>query len=142
MINKHQVIYDFVKQYPPLNDILYFNSVNEIPGSSGINTMFSDNIINKFIRSAVKEYVFSVVQIRIYDNSGTSNININEIYNSQQFMDWINMQDKNKNYPNFGNNCTMLSMENIENMPNLSGVSDDGTAKYVFSIRIRYFEKE
>lgn len=40
----------------------------------------------------------------------------------QEFMDWIEEQNREKNYPDFGEQCQIKKIENLQNMPNLATV--------------------
>ena len=60
---------------------------------------------------------------------------------AQSFMDWLDEQNKAKEYPDFGKNCEIEKMENLQNMPNLSGVNyEAGLARYMIQVRILYKE--
>ena len=62
---------------------------------------------------------------------------------AQVFMDWIELQDKNGNYPNFPDNCQIKKMECLQNMPNLAGINAEaGLARYMIQCRLIYFERE
>ena len=50
-------------------------------------------------------------------------------------------QDRNKHYPDFGDDCDIEKMEVLQNMPNLAGVNaEEGLAKYMIQGRILYME--
>ena len=58
-------------------------------------------------------------------------------------MDWIDTQNKKKEFPDFGENCTIEKIENIQNMPNLAGVSEkESLARYMIQARILYTERK
>lgn len=62
---------------------------------------------------------------------------------AQAFMDWLDQQNEKKVFPNFGEACEIQKMENLQNMPNLSGVNQDGTmARYMIQARIVYKERK
>ena len=62
---------------------------------------------------------------------------------AQAFMDWVDDQNKKKNYPEFPDNCQIKEMETLQNMPNLAGINaEEGLARYMVQCRLIYFESE
>ena len=59
----------------------------------------------------------------------------------QAFMDWVEAQEKEGNYPDFGEGCEMERIEVLQNMPNLASVNaEEGVARYMIQGRITYRE--
>ena len=137
MDNKHKAVVDFLSQYPELKSYLYFNNVTEEENHTSINTVTNDTWEKKYLRGGIKNYDFAIAIIKPYD-TGTSELNIEEMFDVQKFMAWIDEQNKNKNFPVFENGEVFL-MENLQNEPSFSGVNEAGNlAKYMFQIRIKY----
>ena len=60
---------------------------------------------------------------------------------AQAFLDWIEEQDRQKNYPDFGANCEIERIEVLQDMPNLASVNaEEGVARYMIQGRIVYKE--
>lgn len=136
MNNNYQAIIDWLMEYPELKSFLYFNTSQEELYNTSINTITSDNWETKYIRGGVKYYDFAIAYMGQYDK-GTSDINVLEMFDTEKFMQWIEEQDQNKNYPKL--NGEVISVENLQNGPTFSGVGEDGTiSKYMFQIRIKY----
>ena len=54
---------------------------------------------------------------------------------------WIEGQNQQKIYPDFGNNCRIEKIEVLQNMPNLAGINAKaGLAKYMIQGRVVYME--
>lgn len=106
-------------------------------------TNYSDKIRKKYIRvGSEKEYGFTIVITRTFSD-GTDDLNLDAMNFAQEFMDWIDDQDKKKNYPDFGNKCQIKKIENLQNMPNLASVDwENMIAQYMLQCRVIYFEKE
>ena len=69
-------------------------------------------------------------------------LNLTAMNFAQAFMDWLEEQNKKRNYPEFPNSCQIKKMETLQNMPNLAGVNvKEGMARYMVQCRIVYFEK-
>ena len=76
--------------------------------------------------------------------SGYSNENVDELYDIQGVLDWINEQADNRNFPDFGENCFIDSMQTMSDNPNFDGI--DGSvappmARYSVKVTIEYIDK-
>lgn len=140
--------HDAVKKYfePKVlelaGDILSFNFSPESPDSFSLITNYSDKIVKEFICGDVrKAYGFAITIIKAYSTSG-DDLNLECMNFAQAFMDWMELQDREKIYPDFGMNCEIEKMEVLQNMPNLSGVNAEaGLARYMIQGRILYRER-
>lgn len=140
MDNKHKAVLDYLSTYPELSS-LYFNTVEEAEGHTSLNTIVSDTWAKKYLRGGIKNYDFAMVLMRPYD-TGTSENNVDEMFDIQKFMNWIDEQNKIKNFPIFEDG-KVLSIQNLQNEPNLAGVNEAGDlAKYMFQIRIEYYKED
>lgn len=126
-----------------VGDILSFNFSPESPDSFSLVTEYSDKVVKKFVSGdARKAYGFTIVIIKNYSTSG-DDLNLECMNFAQGFMDWIEEQNKQKVYPDFGADCEIEKMEVLQNMPNLAGINAEaGTAKYMIQCRILYMEYE
>ena len=123
-------------------DVLGFNYSQEEPDAVAFVTNYSDKIRKKYIRAAEKEYGFTIMITKPY-SSNADDLNLEAMNFAQEFMDWLEEQNKKKNYPEFPENCQIKKMENLQNMPNLAGINyEEGLARYMVQCRLIYFEKE
>lgn len=140
MDNKNTAMLEYLRQYPDLQSILYFNSMVDQIGNEALQTVYGEAWEKKYVHGhGIKQWDFAVVKIA-KASTGTNNINVNETQAVQDFMDWIDAQNKAKNFPAF-DGCKVLSIENLQNMPNFAGIDqNEGAAKYMFQCRVRYYE--
>lgn len=138
--NKNIAMLNYLRQYPGLQSFLYFNSMVDQIGNTAVQTVYGETWEKKYVRGhGIKQWDFAVVKIAQAD-TGTSDINADETQAVQDFMDWIDAQNKSQNFPVF-DGCKILSIENLQNMPNFAGIdNNEGTAKYMFQCRVRYYE--
>ena len=138
--NKNIAMLEYLRQYPGLQSFLYFNSMVDQIGNTAVQTVYGETWEKKYVRGhGIKQWDFAVVKIAQAD-TGTSDINADETQAVQDFMDWIDAQNKAKNFPAF-DECEILSIENLQNMPNFAGIdNNEGTAKYMFQCRVRYYQ--
>lgn len=122
---------------------LGFNFSPESNDSISLITNYSDKVVKEFITGKVqKQYGFTIIIVKSY-SSDEDDLNIEAMNFAQEFMDWIDTQNKKKEFPDFGENCTIEKIENIQNMPNLAGVSEkESLARYMIQARILYTERK
>ena len=141
--------HDAVKAYfvPKVKELagsmLNFNFSPESPNGISLITNYSDKVRKKYITGdALKEYGFSIIIVKEY-SSESDDLNLEAMNFAQTFMEWLEEQNEKKEYPDFGKDCTIEKMENLQNMPNLSGVNyEAGLARYMIQVRIIYTENE
>lgn len=143
-MTKHDAMYEFFspKVAELLENVLKFNFAPESKDTVSFVTQYSDKILRKFVRAAEKEYGFAIIITRDY-STDEDDLNLQAMNFAQAFMDWVDEQNKIKNYPEFPENCQIRKLENLQNMPNLAGVNtEEGLARYMLQCRLVYFEKE
>lgn len=120
-----------------------FNFTSDRPDTIAFLTSYSDKVRKNYIRiGAEKEYGFQI-QITKNFSEDTDDLNLEAMNFAQAFMDWIDEQDKLKNYPDFGPRCQVKKIECLQNMPNLADINlESGTAYYVVQGRVIYFERK
>lgn len=144
-MTRHDEITQFFK--PKIEELagtmLNFNFSPEFPESISLITNYSDKIRKRFVTGdCEKEYGFSIIIVKPY-SSDQDDLNLEAMNFAQAFMDWLDEQNEGKNYPDFGENCTVEKIENLQNMPNLSGVNcEEGLARYMIQAKIIYKERK
>lgn len=120
-----------------------FNFSPEARDNISIITRYSDKVVRSFINGdQEKEYGFAIVIVKQY-STDSDDLNIEAINFAQAFMEWLDEQNKKKIFPDFGSNCQVEKIENLQNMPNLAGVNaKEGLARYMIQGRILYREYE
>ena len=144
-MTKHDAIKEYFgsKVEELAGNLLSFNFSPESEDSISLITNYSDKLRKKYITGDTqKEYGFTIIIVKSY-SSGCDDLNLEAMNFAQAFMNWMDEQDENRNYPDFGENCTVEKMECLQNMPNLSGVNQDGTmARYMIQARVIYKERK
>lgn len=120
-------------------DVLGFNFSPESDDSFSLVTQYSDKVLKKYVSGdEQKAYGFAIIIVKAY-SSDQDDLNLEAMNFAQSFMDWIDEQNRKKEFPDFGEDCVIERMENLQNMPNLSGVNyDAGLARYMIQTRIVY----
>lgn len=153
MVDKNQAVINFLLNCPLIEaNPLFFNFLKAQDNNKQIITQTNDTALNKkFIDGSVmRRYTFSIVDFRsvayqpIPKIPGYESENVQEMFDVQGFIDWINEQAEEGNYPDFGTDCIIDDMQSTSDNPSLSGVDTQVTpalAKYVITIRIDYLDK-
>lgn len=138
--SKHKIMQDWVSQFLTDN-YLYFESTDAYPNvrtlvpNYGDYTWKTDILGNKY-----KSYSFVFVGYERID-PGTSDVNIRNMEIFDKFSAWLEEQQRTKNFPDFGENCSEYDIIILQNMANLATITNDNLAKYMFGARIDYKEE-
>lgn len=152
MNDKNQAVIDFLLECPQIaNNPLFFNVINAKDNDKQIITQSNEKSLNRtFIDGSVmKRFTFTIIDFRsvIYQPlpkvEGYTSENVEEMFDVQGIMNWVNAQADEQNYPDFGNDCQIDSMRTTSENPNLNGVDTSvspALAKYSMSIQIDYID--
>lgn len=138
-MNIYAKIEDWLKLYKPLNNWIYFNATPDINGTVAMNSVAGDRVIKRFVDgSKQKEVLFAIDMISLYDNTGTSDINMKNLDEVDNFIEWLELQDKEKNYPTFNDYTIIDKLEVLNSTPTILVNTQDMLSKYQFQVRISY----
>lgn len=141
MTNKHKALQTWVQNFLADN-YLYFQTADAAPGIRTIVPNYGDFLAGTDIQgNKYKEYSFVFIGYEQID-PGTSDVNTDNIQVFDNFNDWIVEQETNKNFPDFGSNCSDYEIEPLQNMANLADIDENGLAKYMLGVKIKYVEGE
>lgn len=151
-MDKNKAVVDYLLTCPYIKDNpLFYNFGKEESDNAHIVTLANDIRVNTaFIDGSVKKrYVFTVIVYKpvayraIVSREGVTDENIDNAFEAQQVIDWVDTQEESHNYPDFGNDCIIDKITAVTDQPNLNGVDRSTTpalAKYSISIRIEYID--
>lgn len=150
MIDKNKVMIEFLRNCPVIDkNPLYFNFGNIEDNSYQIVTESNDTSLSQpyIDGSILKRYTFYIDCFKTiaYNKviKGYQDENLYDISEVQAILDWVNEQDTNKIYPDFGEDCLIDSMQSTTESPDLLSVEDTTTspiAVYRISIQIDYID--
>lgn len=140
-MTKNDIMNEYIQNYPQLHSWLYFNTIILEPYNASFMTD-SDNVIEEYVDgSKRKQYTFAISFTKEYD-TGTSDINIEAMNETQNFTNWIEEKADNKELPDFGETCYMLDIKVLSPMPIMSIDSDTSVARYMVQAQVEYIEKK
>ena len=151
MVDKNQAIIDFLLTCPAIrNSPLYFQFINAKDDNKQIVTIANERLLHRpFIDGSVaKQYTFTIIDFKSISYnaipkglSGGTSENVEEMFEVQSIIDWIDEQAELRNYPNFGDAYQIDDIRALSDIPNLNGVDTSvqpALAKYSVSIQIDY----
>lgn len=143
-MTKHEAVkaYFADKVQELVGSVLGFNYSPETADSVAILPQYNDRNIRTYINGdQQRQYAFAFIIVRLYSSDPLDLLNTEAMELGQAFMDWIEEQDRAKNYPDFGENCEIERIEVLQDMPNLASVNaEEGVARYMIQGRIVYKE--
>lgn len=152
MIDKNQAVIDFLLQCPDIaNSELYFNFINAQDDNKQIITESNEKFSNRTYidGSVLKQYTFTLIDFKSITDSALvliqnyQNENVVDVSDVQALINWINNQNKLRNFPYFGEDYEIQSIETTSENPNFEGVNTEVTpilAMYSISIKIEYID--
>ncbi len=140
MVNRYEKISDWLKTYTPRFSWIYFNVTNSEPGNLSLNSVQNERELDKFIDGSRRvEFLFALDLVKEYD-TGTSTINLEANKEFENISEWIEAQNKDKNFPAFGNNIIIEQVDVLETVPSVTIDTQAGMAKYQGQFKITYME--
>lgn len=152
MVDKAQAIIDYLNNCPQINsNPLFFNFSEAKDNAKQIMIVPVDKIINRpYIDGSVsKRYTITIYDYRsityqaLVKDPDYPNENVEELLDVQGIMDWVQEQNDIQNFPDFGENCIIDSIDVSTNTPALNGVDTTLTpalAKYSITIMVDYLD--
>lgn len=149
--DKNKATIAFIANYEGIaTSPIFVNLINATDNDVQILTSSNEKYLNKpFVDGSVKkQYTFSIVVTKTITNlallkDGIIGENIDDLAEMQAFMDWINEQGENQNYPDFGEDCVIEEMHTTAENPSIDGINSEISpplALYSMDIRIDYID--
>lgn len=149
--DKNKATIAFIANYGGIaTSPIFVNLINATDNDVQILTSSNEKYLNKpFVDGSVKkQYTFSIVVTKTITNlallkDGIVGENIDDLAEMQAFMDWVNEQGENQNYPDFGEDCVIEEMHTTAENPSIDGINSEISpplALYSMDIRIDYID--
>lgn len=143
MANKYAKIKEWFEDgYIPKFDFVFFNVSSYEVGNASINSIQGERVLNEFMDGSREvELLFSISLMKGYDAAGTSDVNLEAIQDFENIAMWVEEQNENKNYPDFGNNVLIEDLSVLSSAPTVMVDNQNQIAKYQGQFKIRYMEE-
>ena len=152
IVNKHQAVIDYIITCPTiLNSPLYFNFINAKDNTNQVFTESTDTYTNRnYVDGSVEKlYTFTILtfksaaDVAVVKMVGYENENLSDMSDVQNLIEWIKEQNEARNFPNFGEDCIIDSIETTTEEPKFEGIDEQISpplAVYSTSIQIKYID--
>lgn len=150
-MDKNKAVVAFITTYEGISKSpIFLNFINAQNNDIQILTKDNDAALSRpYIDGSVKkQYTFSIVVTKSITSlamvkDGIISENIDDLADMQAFMDWVNEQGDNQNYPDFGEKCIIEKMCTTAENPSIDGITSEPSpalALYSMDIRIDYID--
>ena len=152
VVNKHQAVINYIITCPTiLNSPLYFNFINAKDNTNQVFTESTDTYTNRnYVDGSVEKlYTFTILtfksaaDVAVVKMVGYENENLSDMSDVQNLIEWIKEQNEARNFPDFGEDCIIDSIETTTEEPKFEGIDEQISpplAVYSTSIQIRYID--
>lgn len=144
-MSKHRIIKEYFE--PKVEELvgerLGFNFSPESIDNIAMVTNYADRVLREFVTGAKqKEYGVTFLVTKQY-STDSDDLNLEAMEFADSFMEWVEEQNNNRNYPNLGDDTEVEEIEVLQNMPSLSGINaEEGYAVYQIQLRVVYREEK
>lgn len=154
-MDKNQKVIEYLLQCPEIqNNPLFFNFADikndnkqlvTIANDKALDSPYIDGSVRKRFAFTIMDYK-SVAYTSIVKVEGDEykNENVLDMMDTQSIIDWTTEQNRNKNFPDFGSDCEIESIQAVTDNPNLMGTDTNSAtalAKYGITMEIYYLDK-
>lgn len=162
-MDKNKAMIKFLLQCPTiLDNPLFFNFADEQDGSLHYITETDTKKRSYIDGSEQKQYTFSIASYSSVSHNAVikdddeilMNENIENMSKVQEILDWIDEQahpselnadgtQKEPNFPDFGQDCIIESMETMQSDPDINGIDtsvNPPIARYSVGVRLTYLD--
>lgn len=140
MVNRYEKISEWLKEYTPKFRWIYFNVTTSEADNLSLNSVQNERELDKFIDGSRRvEFLFALDLVKEYD-TGTSSINLEANREFETISEWVELMNKEKHFPDFGENVIIEQIYVLETVPSVTVDTQAGMAKYQGQFKITYME--
>lgn len=140
-ISRYERITEWLQDYSLLFSWIYFNVVPSEADNLTVNSVQNERELEKFIDGSRRvEFLFALDLTKEFD-IGTNNNNLEAVQEFESIATWVELQNKLKNFPDFGENIFIESVEVLETTPSVTVDNQNQVAKYQGQFKITYIER-
>lgn len=151
-MDKNQAVIEYLSSCPAIaKNPLFFNFAKAEDNNKQLVAVATDKKVERpyIDGSVLKRYTFTIIDYRsviyqaVVKEAGYPNENVEELLDVQSIIDWIEEQNSEYNFPDFGEYCVIDEIKALTDTPRLNGVDNSASpalAKYSVSIQILYLD--
>ena len=151
-MDKNQAVINYLSSCPAIaKNPLFFNFAQAEDNNKQLIAVATDKRVEKpyIDGSVLKRYTFTIIDYRsviyqaVVKEAGYPNENVEELLDVQSIIDWIDEQNSEYNFPDFGEDCIVDEIKALTDTPRLNSVDTSASpalAKYSVAIQILYLD--
>lgn len=145
MDSMHQAIYKFINTCPLVGHDMYFNIVSQDNPDNNTALLIATygELVQKYVDGdKVMKMQCEIRQIKPCSLQPNTAENVEQLDKVQEFLDWINSQNKNNNLPNFGTDKIVEAVKTPDGVANpIPAANYEGTTLFAFPFEVIYYER-
>ena len=136
--NQDAVMLDWLKEQA---ENIKFNFLSGKLGDRAFIIIGNPKGPEDILGNRLRAYDFALQAI-LSHSEGADDTNLENMQLMREWQDWIDEQQADKNYPDFGPDCSEYCLLNLNDSPELAQIQQNNKmAKYQFFARLEYVEK-
>ena len=140
-MTKNDKMWEWVKEYPNFNKLFYNFGLADDKNVSFVPLPTDYKVSEDILGNQTKQYDFAVTLFSLCDTDTPYCLdNLVDFNELQGFVEWGDEQNREWNFPQFGEKCNGEKIECLQNIPTNSGQLDN-LAKYMVRCRYTYLEE-
>jgi len=140
-MNKHQAMFDFMETYPKISSLFSFSFAEARAGRAAMVPIDDETVSKDILGNEDCVYNFAIAEYHGMSADPFSNVNIEKISAVDDFIEWVQEQNRIRNYPKLGEGCFVEKIEAVRANSPLAAIDPArGIAKYMFMVEV-YYEK-
>jgi len=137
-VNKEDVLLDWIRENPLLKDKTLLNWLGDRDGQSAIIPLGETVSVSYIDGSRLVNYDF-IWAVMFSVSEDTDATNTDSMFELRLWQDWIDGQNENGMFPDFGGGYDMHEAVNLA-IPNLAIIYENNMGKYQFPARLIYLQ--
>lgn len=140
-VNKNAAMLTWLAGCPLIYD-LFFNFSDGASGNTVVATNARSQPLRRYVDGGTLEaYDFTLIRLDKVSTVPNSAENASVMFSVEALMEWLRGRNAAGDFPDFGDENSVQSVELLQNVPTVAGWDDEG-AKYQFACRVTYYHKK
>ncbi|MBQ7900353.1 MAG: hypothetical protein IJ365_00125 [Clostridia bacterium] len=145
MTNEYEAVMNFINTCPLVGRDMYFNFIDttDKEANTALYTVPYGRTVKTYTDGTkIKLMQFEIRQSKPLAQYSNTTANTEQMQTVKDFLNWVNTQGKTENFPDFGEEKTILKMSTPDGVdyPSIAQITESG-ALYAFPFEITYMER-
>ena len=138
-MNRHEAMFDYMKQYPDIGRLFSFNFAEAKNNSSAFRVIDEEVRKTDIFGDETVVYTFAIAEYKNFSTEPFTTENFENLAEVDAFIDWARAQNRAKNFPDFGADCLVESITAARTGSGIVGIDPMmRLAQYTFTVKVTY----